>query len=181
MWSQDTYKKALDFAAQVHGDQRVPGSGFPYAVHLAKVSMEAIAACSADPSLDGDLVIACALLHDCIEDAAVSASEISRVFDARVAAGVEALTKNSALPKESQMEDSLLRIRRQPREIWVVKLADRITNLEPPPASWPRAKCEKYLAEAKIILERLSGASPPLERRLAEKINAYSRHFANRA
>src|SRR5215467_8784828 len=105
MWSQDAYKRALDFAAHAHGDQLVPGSGFPYVVHLTKVAMEVMTACVADPELDADLAIACALLHDSIEDAGVTRSQIEAEFGARVAAGVAALSKNAALAKSEQMAD----------------------------------------------------------------------------
>jgi len=47
--------------------------------------------------------------------------------------GVSALSKDEAVPKEKELEDSLHRIREQPAEILMVKLADRITNLQPPP------------------------------------------------
>ena len=43
-FDQDRYKKALDFAARVHRDQFVPGSGAPYVVHLVKVAMEVMVA-----------------------------------------------------------------------------------------------------------------------------------------
>jgi hypothetical protein len=39
-WNQDEFKRALDFAARAHGEQKVPGSGFPYLVHLTKVATE---------------------------------------------------------------------------------------------------------------------------------------------
>jgi membrane peptidoglycan carboxypeptidase len=38
--------------------------------------------------------------------------------------------KNKHLTKSSQIQHSLQRILRQPREIWVTKLADRIANLQ---------------------------------------------------
>lgn len=176
MWNQDTYKRALDFAAKAHGDQKVPGSGFPYVVHLSKVAMETLAACVVEPDVDADLAVTCALLHDCIEDAGVTYEQMEAHFGARVADGVRALTKDESLPKSARMEDSLSRIRQQPREIWMVKLADRITNLEPPPSHWTLEKRRAYLAEATQILERLRGASALLERRLAEKMAAYEAH-----
>jgi (p)ppGpp synthase/HD superfamily hydrolase len=173
MFSQDLYKRVLDFATKAHGGQKIPGSDAPYVVHLVKVAMETIAATFADPTLDADLAIACALLHDSIEDAGVTAETIEQEFGANVARGVEALTKNASLPKEQAMSDSLERIRKQPREIWAVKLADRITNLEPPPHYWTAEKKQKYREEARLILERLRGASALLETRIAEKIAAY--------
>ena len=58
------YKRAIDFAAKAHGDQKVPGNGFPYVVHVAKVAMEVISATERDLEADRDLAVACALLHD---------------------------------------------------------------------------------------------------------------------
>lgn len=40
------------------------------------------------------------------------------------------------VPGSEQMEDSLRHIRLRPKEIWAIKLADRITNLQPPPSHW---------------------------------------------
>ncbi len=64
----EVYKRAGDFAARAHGDQKVPGSGFPYVVHASKVAMEVLAATEDEPELDRDFAVACALLHDTVED-----------------------------------------------------------------------------------------------------------------
>jgi (p)ppGpp synthase/HD superfamily hydrolase len=172
MWDQDTYKRALDFAAKAHGAQQVPGSGFPYVVHLAKVAAEVMRACD-EERFDGSLSVTCALLHDSIEDAGVTREQVEEAFGPKVAAGVDALTKRDALPKEERMRDSLDRIRAQGREVAMVKLADRITNLEPPPQHWTLEKKRAYLEEAKAILAALTGSSAWLERRLAAKIADY--------
>lgn len=175
MWDQDTYKRALDFAAKVHGAQQVPGSGFPYVVHLSKVASEVMRAC-AEERVDASLAVTCALLHDTIEDAGVTRAQVEETFGPKVAAGVDALTKRDALPKEARMQDSLDRIKAQPREVAMVKLADRITNLEPPPPHWTLEKRRAYLEEAKAILAALTGSSAWLERRLAAKIAEYFAH-----
>jgi guanosine-3',5'-bis(diphosphate) 3'-pyrophosphohydrolase len=172
-WDQDLFKRALDFAAQAHGAQQVPGSGVPYVVHLAKVATEL--ACVADGSFDADLALTCALLHDCMEDAHVTHAALRERFGPAVADGVQALTKDGALPKAERMAESLARIRTQPREVWMVKLADRITNLEPPPAHWTHEKRSKYVAEARAILEALSAAHDGLAQRLRAKVEAYAR------
>jgi len=57
------------------------------------------------------------------------------------------------------MPDSLRRIQTQPPEVWVVKMADRITNLQPPPVSWSRDKIAAYRAQAGVILRELAPAS----------------------
>ena len=171
-FSQDQYVKALHFAAQAHGDQKTP-TGLPYVVHVSSVTMEVIAALQAEPGHDDDLAVVSALLHDVVEDTETKLEQIQAAFGARVAAGVSALTKNSALDKPAAMKDSLARILRQPPEIAIVKLGDRITNLAPPPPRWSAAKIAAYRAEAQIILDTLGAASAFLSARLVERIRNY--------
>jgi (p)ppGpp synthase/HD superfamily hydrolase len=176
-WDQDLFKRGLDFAARAHGAQAVPGSGFPYVVHVTKVATEVLLACQ-DGGLEPNLAMACALLHDTIEDAGVTEAQLAAEFGLSVALGVKALTKDPAVSKAHRMEDSLRRIRHQPREVWAVKLADRVTNLEPPPPAWSLEKRRAYLAEAHVILAELRGGSPVLEARLLGKATQYERYCA---
>lgn len=171
-WDQDLFKRALDFAARAHGGQQVPGSGAPYVVHLTKVATEVLLACQ-DGGLEPNLAMACALLHDTLEDAGVTPAALEQQFGPAVALGVQALTKDPSLPKAERMPDALRRIRHQPKEVWAVKLADRITNLEPPPPDWSLDKRRAYLAEALVILEALRGGSAALEARLLTKAAHY--------
>lgn len=175
-WSQEHYVRAYMFAAHAHQGQLVPGTALPYIVHISLVSMEVVAALGHEPDPDGDLAIQCALLHDVLEDTSVSYDELEHIFGIAVAQGVQALTKNSALPKAIQMADSLARIRQQPPAVWKVKLADRITNLQPPPASWSATKIEQYRDEAEQIYAALHTASPYLACRLQQRIAAYRFH-----
>jgi hypothetical protein len=73
-----------------------------------------------------------------------------------------------------QLADSLTRIREQPREIWMVKLADRIINLYQPPFYWNSDKMLSYQSEAMTILNALAPGSEILDNRLQQKINGYS-------
>ncbi len=175
-WSQDGYTKAYRFAARAHNGQLVPGTDLPYIMHLSFVSMEVIACLEKERHHDGDLAVQCALLHDVIEDTPITYQDVEREFGPRVAQGVLALTKNESLAKDRRTHDSLLRIRQQPDEIWIVKLADRICNLAPPPAHWNREKIERYREEAIEIYDALSAASDYLSKRLAMKIEEYKRY-----
>jgi (p)ppGpp synthase/HD superfamily hydrolase len=172
-WNQELYIKACRFAAIAHNGQIFPGSDLPYLLHLNFVSMEIIAALSVENGHDGDLAIQCALLHDTIEDTDTTYEQIRSSFGVRVADGVQALSKNPDLEKSHRLTDSLTRIKQQPIEVWMVKLADRITNLQPPPAHWTNEKILRYQAEALEIHDRLQMASPYLGSRLAEKIENY--------
>ncbi len=175
-WSQDTYVKAYKFAARAHRWQWVPGTSIPYIMHLSFVSMEVLAALAqADVQVrDADLAVQCALLHDVIEDTPVRYPELEAAFGSAVADGVLALTVHKKLPRPEQMPECLARIRQQPREIWMVKLADRITNLQPPPKHWSKSKIREYHREAQVIYEALRDASPFLADRLSRKITEYA-------
>jgi (p)ppGpp synthase/HD superfamily hydrolase len=96
-------------------------------------------------------------------------ARIREEFGDRVVSGVDALTKDPALPKHERMKDSLRRIQDSPREVWLVKLADRITNLDPPPEEWSLDKRRRYLEEANEILATLGAASDGLRRRFENK------------
>ncbi len=174
LWSPDTYTKAWNFASDAHRGQWVPGTKRPYINHLGNVAMEVMVAISATPMVQQpNLAVQCALLHDTIEDTAVTHGIVEATFGLEVAAGVLALSKNSTLPKAEQMADSLARIRQQPREVWMVKLADRISNLQPPPRHWSQEKIVRYGAEAQVILAALGEANEWLSQRMEEKIAAY--------
>lgn len=176
MFDVDAYVRALRFAAERHRGQRVPGTELPYLVHVTSVTAEVIAALPATPGLDAELAVPCALLHDTIEDTDATFEDVAAAFGAEVAEGVRALSKDAALPKADRMADSLRRIRARPHAVWAVKLADRITNLAPPPAGWSRDKCRAYRDEAIAIADALGAASPALDARIRARIAAYAAH-----
>lgn len=175
MWYPDSYLAAWNYAAKMHGSQKVPGTELPYLAHVGSVAMEVMTALAHSSRVDDpNLAVQCALLHDVIEDTPASYEDVAARFGVAVADGVLALTKDTALPsKTAQMADSLARIRQQPPEVWMVKLADRITNLQPPPARWDAAKIADYRAEAETILDALGGADAELAARLRGKIAGY--------
>lgn len=175
MFSQEKYLKALNFAARAHGEQKTP-HGVPYLSHLSAVAMEVMHACLASKMEEKkmDTAIAVALLHDTIEDTEVTYDELYTVFGIEVAEAVDALSKDKTLiTKKEQMADSMNKLLTQPYEIQMVKLADRITNMQKPPESWDSEKIYKYFNEAKFILSCLKNSNAYLSQRLGEKINAY--------
>jgi len=173
-WSQELYIKAFKFAAEAHKTQKVPGSELPYIVHVALVSMEIMAALCSEDNLDGDLAIQCALLHDVIEDTSIEYDTLKNKFGVEVANGVNALSKDKTIKsKDERMIDSLERIKKQRKEVRMVKMADRITNLQPPPSHWDQKKISKYKKEAKLIYDNLKDVNKFLADRLKHKIDKY--------
>jgi (p)ppGpp synthase/HD superfamily hydrolase len=130
-----------------------------------------------EPVADPDLAVVCALLHDVVEDTGTSTAEVAARFGDAVARGVAALSKDPGLPKGEQLDDSLRRICECPREIWAVKLADRITNLDEPPHYWTLEKRRAYQAEGRRIHAALASAHELLGARLAERIETYAKYF----
>lgn len=179
IWNQDKYLDAWNFASNIHKKQTLPGSDIAYINHLGLVTMEAAAAIASDQDIQApNLFIQCALLHDSIEDTSTTYADIESAFGLEVASGVMALTKNTALPtKMEQMQDSIERIKVQPMEVWMVKLCDRITNLQPPPKHWDKEKMARYKDEAQYILEQLGEANTLLAQRLKMKIDGYDRYL----
>jgi len=176
---QSIYQQAIKFAALKHSEknQKIPGTNLPYVVHLSNVAMEIMTAYQNAADFKLDIALKLALLHDTLEDTCATFDEISKEFGLDIAQGVSALTKNENLPKSEKMLDSLNRIRSLPQEVWAVKLADRITNLQKPPQFWDTFKKENYRQEAIQILQYLKGANTYLEQRLAEKITEYEKYI----
>jgi guanosine-3',5'-bis(diphosphate) 3'-pyrophosphohydrolase len=177
MWSPELYQRAVRFAAERHAGQTVPGTNLPYLLHVTQVTAEVMRGIALEPLSMPDLAIACALLHDTVEDTQTTAEEIATTFGDEVARGVLALSKNAQLPKELQLDDSLCRIRECSHEVWAVKLADRITNLQAPPARWGADKRRIYREEARRIHTTLANAHGVLAARLAERIEAYAAYL----
>ena len=177
-WDPDSFNKAWNFASQAHNSQLLPGTTLPYINHVGNVTMEVMAAlATSDGIRNPNLAIQCALLHDVIEDTDITRSRLELEFGKNVASGVLALTKNKQLPtKEAQMKDSLTRIQLQPFEVWMVKMADRITNLQHPPGHWSRDRIRRYRDEASLILDSLQASNAVLADRLKRKIELYAKY-----
>ena len=174
MINQDKITKAWFFASRAHNGQLYPGEKLPYITHIGNVMMEIMGVSS---TLENpELAILCAILHDTIEDTKVTYADVEKEFGIAVANGVMALSKNETLAtKQEKMLDSLTRILKQPKEVWAVKMADRIANLGKPPHHWEKQKVKAYQNEAKFILEHLAEGNELLALRLQGKIDDYSR------
>lgn len=144
---------------------------YSYLAHITSVAQEIMAL--EKGAFDFDNAVQIALLHDVLEDTEISFEELRRDIGCKVTEGVLALTKNSALPKGERMADSIQRIKKANIEAGMVKMADRIVNLQEPPAEWSVEKRSAYIAEAEYILEELQFANGDLAERLERKILEY--------
>lgn len=170
------FEEAFAFANEKHGVQRLPGSELPYISHVARVCFELLLFADGE-SYELEFMLVVAALHDTLEDTNTTEAELLERFGPKVLAAVKALSKDRRLPKTLQIEDSLNRILAEPKEVQLVKLADRIANLDRPPANWSHEKISEYRKTSELIWTRLKGAHDGLASRLQERISAYARYL----
>jgi guanosine-3',5'-bis(diphosphate) 3'-pyrophosphohydrolase len=124
----DLLRRAYDFAAEQHSEQRRE-SGDPYLSHPL-----AVAHLLADMRLDV-ATLSAALLHDVVEDTKIPLSQIVELFGKEVARLVEGATKISRLdllaPEARQAENVRKMLLAMVNDVRVVliKLADRLHNM----------------------------------------------------
>src|SRR3982075_3136292 len=121
-------RKAYEQAAVSHtGQHRL--SGEDYVNHPLEV-----AAILADLELDAE-TIAAALLHDTVEDTALTADEVEREFGPEVARLVDGVTKLGRIALRSDQQQQAENIRKmmvamaEDLRVVLIKLADRLHNL----------------------------------------------------
>ncbi|MBQ7144399.1 MAG: bifunctional (p)ppGpp synthetase/guanosine-3',5'-bis(diphosphate) 3'-pyrophosphohydrolase [Oscillospiraceae bacterium] len=121
-------RAAFELAAASHAGQKRK-DGTPYVTHCI-----AAADITVDMGLDEDSIVS-ALLHDTIEDTAVTHEQIAKQFGPDVANIVEGVTKltrvNYTSREEEQMENMRKMLLAMSRDIRVIliKLADRLHNM----------------------------------------------------
>jgi (p)ppGpp synthase/HD superfamily hydrolase len=126
---------------------------------------------------DVDFMLTVAALHDTIEDTKTQESEILEIFGLKVLNAVKALSKDYSLPKDKQLNDSLERIIKEPKEVQLVKIADRINNLNPPPTTWNNEKIKKYYLSSILLYDKLKASDLLLSQKLLNKINEYKKYW----
>jgi (p)ppGpp synthase/HD superfamily hydrolase len=120
-------KRALDQAAVWHRGQKrkYPGVDVPYVSHLAGVAV-----LLAKHGFDEE-VIAAGALHDAIEDASVTAEDISGLFGKRVADLVICVTEAAkSLPWEERKQRYLEQFSKNPWDAQGITIADKIDNFQ---------------------------------------------------
>jgi (p)ppGpp synthase/HD superfamily hydrolase len=172
IWQKVTVLHSGQTYGGSHKDEKIE-----YINHIGSVVFEVLNAMQHTANFNGELAVSCALLHDSIEDTTLTIDELKQLYGEQVTAGVLALTKDKNKPKDQQMADSLARIKAQPKEVWAVKMADRICNLYAPPYYWNNQKKLGYLEEARTIHAHLKDGNEYLANRLMQKIEEYKKYL----
>ncbi len=153
----DQVKKAYELASKAHSGQ-LRSSGEPYMIHPLGVAQTL-----ADLQLDLPSIIT-GLLHDTVEDTAVTLNQIETEFDKNIAELVDGVTKLSKITfktsEEKQAENFRKMILAMAKDIRVilVKLADRLNNM--------RTLQHCSLLKQKIIAQETLDIYAPIANRL---------------
>ncbi len=157
---------ALEFAVHAHRGHFRKASRVPYITHPLRVAeMLLRLGCS-------DTLAIAALLHDTLEDTAVTADEVRRAFGDRVADLVLALSEpeHRTAPWQQRKQHTLDFLRSAPEEVLLVACADKLDNIRAiqedrrllGEAVWERfnaprtAQAWYYRALSALFLERLT-------------------------
>ncbi len=120
--------RAVQFATAHHGDQRRK-TGVPYLEHL----LEAVQILVQGAGVRDPDVLVAAVLHDVVEDTPCTLDEITAAFGPRAAGLVGWVTMPERGPGEDASavrEAYLRRLRLAPDDAVLVKLADRMSNVQ---------------------------------------------------
>ncbi|CAN1546762.1 SpoT Guanosine polyphosphate pyrophosphohydrolases/synthetases [Spirosomataceae bacterium] len=121
-------RKALNISMEAHKEMRRK-SGEPYIYHPLEVAHICVEEIGLGPTS-----IICALLHDVVEDTAITLAEIEKDFGPKVAQIIDGLTKiaeNFEQTQSAQAENfrKMLLTLSQDVRVILIKLADRLHNM----------------------------------------------------
>ncbi|GAA2837114.1 HD domain-containing protein [Nonomuraea rubra] len=114
-------RDAVAFARRMHGSQQRP-TGRPYVEHL----LEALEVAVSGAGLSDREVLVATVLHDVLEDTPCTEGEVARRFGPEVAALVRWVTK----PRGGSKADYLASLVKAPPRAILVKLSDRVSNVQ---------------------------------------------------
>jgi guanosine-3',5'-bis(diphosphate) 3'-pyrophosphohydrolase len=156
--------RAADFAAVAHaGKTRKGERKEPYVNHLTEVArLLAEATDGRDPVL-----VVAGLLHDTVEDTAVTRADLEREFGPEVAELVMEVTDDKTLPKAERRRRQEEHVRRASARAKMIKLADKTSNLRgvtlSPPADWSPEERREYVEWGGRVADGCRGANARLE------------------
>lgn len=160
----ETLRRAFALARTSHAHQKRDGTDDPYIYHPLDVLGTLLEELEVE---DLDTLVA-GLLHDVVEDGGVPPEQIEAEFGTSAAAIVRALTRR----EDETREAYLRRIQRQPKNVRLVKIADRLNNLEDLfYARDDRERVQEYLAQTReYILPMVREDAPVLLERFQRSI-----------
>ena len=156
--------KAVNFAAAKHrGQSRKDEENTPYINH--PISLANLLA--NEGGITDINIIVTALLHDTIEDTDATAEEIEALFGATIKDFVLEVSDDKSLPSPERKRLQIAHASSCSYEGRLVKLADKICNLQDmlasPPVKWIMQRKREYFEWAREVIDQLRGTHADLE------------------
>lgn len=160
----DLVKKATEYAAEQHlGQTRKDEANTPYINH--PIALANLLTNYAGIN-DTDVIVA-ALLHDTVEDTSTTVEEIEELFGTKIRDIVIEVTDDKSLPSPERKRLQIEHAAKISYEAKLVKLADKICNLQDilasPPRKWSLQRKQEYFDWAKAVIDQLRGTNEKLE------------------
>lgn len=157
--------RATNFAAQKHrGQTRKDAVGTPYINHPIALTELLV---NIGKVTDRN-VLAAALLHDTVEDTDATLEEIEENFGEIICGIVREVTDDKSLPSPERKRLQIENAGKISFEAKLVKLADKISNLQDmiarPPVNWSLQRRQEYFEWAKAVIDNLRGTNEALEK-----------------
>lgn len=170
--NESLVEKAWEFAREKHKLQvRKDAAGSPYITHLKRVEevLRDIAGVS------DETILAAAILHDTIEDTDATFEELVELFGQKVADIVQEVTDDKNLPKKERKDKQIEKAPRLSLEACLIKLADKISNVEDvlfnPPPHWSLERRKEYVRWASEVVNQLPHKPGPLSLKFQELVS----------
>lgn len=116
--------RAIEFATKAHEGQFRKGTKRPYIVHPVEVG-DIVSTMTMDEE-----IISAAILHDTIEDCSgITRELLTEVFSERVASIVAQESEDKSRTWKERKRATIERLRSAPREVQIIGLADKLSNM----------------------------------------------------
>lgn len=157
---------AYAYAAEQHRSQRRKDDpDTPYINHPASVAHRLVTCGVAD-----EVALVAAVLHDVVEDTSATLADVEKRFGPDVAAVVAEVTDDRTLGKAERKRRQVETAGGKSEAARLVKLADKLDNLESmrwgPPRGWDPKRVRGYVIWALAVVRELSGTNDALKDQL---------------
>lgn len=174
LWNCKKIYKAVYFATNAFGNkyQMFNPEKKNYNAHFFSVALNAINFTYED-DIDREFMVTVAILHDVLEDTDITYNDLLNEFGFNIANAVNSLSRNEKIPFNEQIPDCLNRIKNQPKEVAIVKMADRLFNIRERYKAWDLERQEMYKKESQLVCDELGYASDNMKKALQLAIDEY--------
>lgn len=161
--------EAIEFSADKHRKgKRKDEDGTPYINHPIRV-----AALLAEVGGVEDVeLLQAGILHDTIEDGGATSTELAELFGEKVRKWVVEVSDDKALKKKQRKQLQVDTAGRLSREAQMIRVADKIANLEDiaahPPRDWSKKRKRKYVDWATEVVRKCRKCPAPLKQKFVK-------------